>query len=63
MDGEITQFTTGGFAVKKVSSVAAASEEKEEDEEEDFVTPAPAPQKTVKKFSNIDKIKKELTED
>lgn len=63
MDGEITQFTTGGFSVKKVSSVAAASEEKEEDEEEDFVTPAPAPQKTVKKFSNIDKIKKELTED
>ena len=63
MDGEITQFTTGGFAVKKVSSVAAASEEKEEDEEEDFVTLAPAPQKTVKKFSNIDKIKKELTED
>ena len=62
MDGEITQFTTGGFAAKKLSVSSGAQEKEEEEEDEDFVAPPPVP-KVAKKFSNIDKIKKELTED
>jgi len=64
MNGEITQFTTGGFAVKRASTVAATPTEEESEEEDEFAAPAPAPApKTIKKFSNIDKIKKELAED
>lgn len=62
MNGEITQFTTGGFSARKAAPAEEKVEEpKEEVEEKDeFVAP---PVKTSKKFSNIDKIRKELTED
>jgi hypothetical protein len=69
MDGEITQFTTGGFASKKATDphINAALTEEEVEASDDFlpvkeVAPKVA-EKATKKFSNLDKIKKELADD
>lgn len=67
MDGEITSFTTGGFASKKAGATPLVDKALVEDDEpapkkaeekEEFVAP-----KKSKKFSNIDKIRQELEED
>lgn len=70
MEGDITQFTTGGFASKKAVDprINSALTEEEVDSSDDFVpvketAPKVTTEKVTKKFSNIDKIKKELADD
>ena len=74
MNGEITRFTTGGFAVKSDMGTAFPDEvvetsdvvvEKPEDDEEAAVTAPESSEPPIvkaakKKFSNLDKIKEEL---